>query len=89
MVESIIRPTPDDILALIIAELAVLRPDFDASSLLPSTDLVSAGVESLVILHILAAIEKKLDLPLTLDNLEKCGFRISAETILGDLHADC
>jgi len=77
----------DDILAFIVSQLALLKPDFDCSTISVSTDLVSAGVESLVILQILATIEKKFKIPLTLDNLEKCGFKISAETILGDLNA--
>lgn len=77
----------DEVLSFIVNELLLLRPDFDTFSLNTSTDLVSAGVESIVILQILASVENNLAIPLTLDNLEKCGFKISADTIVGDLCA--
>lgn len=75
------------LLAFIISELHILRPDLDTQALSSSTDLVEFGVESLLVLQLLAQIEKKFRLCLTLENLEKCGFRISVETILGDLNA--
>ena len=73
--------------AFIVSELRVLRPDLDTQTLSSSTDLVEFGVESLLVLQLLAQIEKKFQLSLTLENLEKCDFKISVETILGDLNA--
>ena len=48
------------------------------------TDLVSFGIESIVILQLLAFIEDECNLALSLSNLENCNFVISAQTISND-----
>ena len=56
----------------------------DVDALDIDTDLVSFGIESIVILQLLAFIEDKCNLSLSLSNLENCNFVISAQTISSD-----
>ncbi len=72
---------PEDILLYIKKTLAKEYPSMDLDALLVETDLVHFGIESIVILSLLAEIEREFKIAISLDALEACQYKISAVTI--------
>ena len=70
------------ILAFVQDFLSIQDSSRDFSALDVSTDLVSYGIESILLLTLLSEIESKYSLSVSLDRLERHNFIFSVNTLL-------